>query len=618
MAAFLRGSLKRTAAQLAAVGLLVAGCSGSQSTGPKQTSEDFADLQVSPDFTWSASTEIDLQVQLEARGAYPVTTNGALLELVDGAGTMLAKSMVQEGRARFALKAPVGTEGLRLLFPTTGNTQALTQASGAVTMPVSYLVYGQDNGLSYWFPSTESVVSGKVADNTNLIDDGNFDQENDLPYVESLTSLLPVKGRWYKTHLTHTAWEPKIHNGQLDIGHPQLGEQSAVVQDINVGTGKQVTLSLNLRQPSANNGLRADIVLSALDQNGPGTVLSMRSIDSGPTEYKSWTAVTITGVTPAWSQGVRVMIVCLPSTKQFSVETEVEVTTASLHDGGPPPDSDGDGVDDSVDEFPNDPTRVLSNLVPCQGYTVSAFEDMWPAKGDYDFNDAVLHHRIVYHRDVQNRLVSASVDMTISALGAGYHSGIAMRFLQPTTTTPTGYQTMAPGLVASVSGAAVRLDPQSPNTVIITDDAFASLPTYYQNNGEGPNGTPVHIGFQVTFNTSHAAAAGEVNGEFFIFLTNARGHEVHLPNYPPTPAADLSLFGTQDDRSNPAATSYYRTANYHPWGLEIVLGDTQFLHPLERVSIVQAYPGFASWAESNGQTSKNWYKAPVNSLVFHY
>jgi LruC domain-containing protein len=618
MAAFLKGSIKRSAAPLVAAGLLLIGCSGSQSTGPKQTSESFADLQVSPDFTWSASTEIDLQVQLEAHGAYPVSTDGTLLELVDGAGTMLAKSMVQEGRARFALKAPVGTQGLRLRFPATGNTQSLTQLSGVITMPVSYLVYGQDNGLSYWFPSTESVVTPKMTAGDNLIEDGNFDQEHELPYVESLNGLLSVRSRWYKTHLQQTAWEPKIHSGQLDIGHPQLGEQSAVLQDINVGTGKQVTLSLNLRQPAANEGVRADIVLSALDATGPGSVLAMHSIDSGPTEYKSWTAVTITGVTPSWSQGVRVMIVCLPSTKQFSVQTAVEVTTASLQDGGPPPDSDGDGVDDSIDEFPNDPTRVLSNLVPCQGYTVSAFEDMWPAKGDYDFNDAVLHHRIVYQRDVHNRLVSASVNMTISALGAGYHSGIAMRFLQPTTTTPTGYQTMAAGLVSSVSGAGVRLDPQSPNTLILTDDAFASLPTYYQNNGEGPTGTPVLVTFQVNFNTSHPAAAGEVNGEFFIFLSNARGHEVHLPNYPPTPAADLSLLGTQDDRSDPATTSYYRTANYHPWGLEIVLGDTQFLHPLERVSIVQAYPGFASWAESNGQTSKNWYRSPVNSLVFHY
>jgi len=53
-------------------------------------------------------------------------------------------------------------------------------------------------------------------------------------------------------------------------------------------------------------------------------------------------------------------------------------------------DSDGDGIQDADDDFPNDPARAFINFFPAAGYGSLAFEDLWPGKGDYDFNDLVV------------------------------------------------------------------------------------------------------------------------------------------------------------------------------------------------------------------------------------
>jgi len=52
-----------------------------------------------------------------------------------------------------------------------------------------------------------------------------------------------------------------------------------------------------------------------------------------------------------------------------------------------------------------------------------------------------------------------------------------------------------------------------------------------------------------------------------------------------------------------------------PWALEI--GD-EWQYPQEHVEIVEAYPGFADWATSNGTSNTDWY-LPSNAdldLVF--
>jgi hypothetical protein len=70
-----------------------------------------------------------------------------------------------------------------------------------------------------------------------------------------------------------------------------------------------------------------------------------------------------------------------------------------------PTDTDGDGVSDVRDEYPTDPKRAFNNYYPSKNNTGTlAFEDLWPAKGDYDFNDLVVDYNFNQVTNGENKL----------------------------------------------------------------------------------------------------------------------------------------------------------------------------------------------------------------------
>ncbi len=70
---------------------------------------------------------------------------------------------------------------------------------------------------------------------------------------------------------------------------------------------------------------------------------------------------------------------------------DVATITVIIVGGGT--DADGDGVPNDEDDYPNDGDRAFDNYYPANGPGTLAYEDLWPGKGDYDFNDLVLDYR---------------------------------------------------------------------------------------------------------------------------------------------------------------------------------------------------------------------------------
>ena len=69
-------------------------------------------------------------------------------------------------------------------------------------------------------------------------------------------------------------------------------------------------------------------------------------------------------------------------------------------------DTDNDGVIDSQDDYPNDPTAAYSIHTPSDtGWASLAFEDLWPSRGDYDFNDLVIDYRFTEVLNKKNKIV---------------------------------------------------------------------------------------------------------------------------------------------------------------------------------------------------------------------
>ncbi|MDZ7777449.1 MAG: LruC domain-containing protein [Bacteroidales bacterium] len=112
-----------------------------------------------------------------------------------------------------------------------------------------------------------------------------------------------------------------------------------------------------------------------------------------------------------------------------------------IEQGDDPSDTDGDGVADELDAYPDDPDRAFNNYTPSENsYATLAYEDLWPSKGDYDFNDLVIDYRFNQITNADNLVVDLEASFVVQAIGAGFQNGFA--FQLPVT----------PSMIQSVQG----------------------------------------------------------------------------------------------------------------------------------------------------------------------
>jgi len=266
------------------------------------------------------------------------------------------------------------------------------------------------------------------------------------------------------------------------------------------------------------------------------------------------------------------------------------------------PDTDGDGVFDESDYWPADPSKAYNAVFPSgNNYYFHMYEDLWPAMGDYDFNDVILKTRMHLWKNAQNKLVGGRIVSSVYWIGGGIPKGAGMEWFKDNGSA-TKLTYLPAGAATFTNPAYVVTDPMVPNAVKLFD-------------GDIINHLNDTVDFQFTWN--NAVAGNSVWVQVYIYMD--RDHEVHMFGHPPTNVANMALFGTDDDASpttwdwtagrqfnNPAG--FYRTAKNLPWGLEIV--SSELYIPNETTEILQAYPQFQAWAESGGAVNKSWYKYP--------
>ncbi|MBC8315448.1 MAG: LruC domain-containing protein [Bacteroidetes bacterium] len=241
-----------------------------------------------------------------------------------------------------------------------------------------------------------------------------------------------------------------------------------------------------------------------------------------------------------------------------------------------------------------------------------AFEDLWPGKGDYDFNDLVVDYTFAIQKNVSEEIEQVTATFIIYAFGASFHNGFGFTFpnVSPSSiTSVTGYN-IASGSIFNLSPNGTESG-QSAATFIGWDDSYRLMP--HPGSGIGVNTTvgspyvtPVTIVMEIVF-VDGAVTYSELDiGNFnpFIVVDQTRGHEVHLPDYVPTSLVDPSYFGTANDDSDPTSNRYYVTENNLPWGINI---PDVFEYPIEMDQVLWAYLNFASWAESGGAVNDDWY-----------
>jgi LruC domain-containing protein len=273
-------------------------------------------------------------------------------------------------------------------------------------------------------------------------------------------------------------------------------------------------------------------------------------------------------------------------------------------------DSDGDGVQDKLDAFPNDRSRAYVSYYPSQtGYANIGFEDNWPAKGDFDLNDLTVSYRYTFTSNAQNQVVDMKGEFTPLASGAAFHNGFGVQL--PVAASAVSSVTGQQAISNYISFASNGVESGQSRAVIVPFDNHEALlksadGSYFINvYPEKDKVTPKTATVMVTFASPIAASALQVsNFNPFLISDLRRGYEIHLPGYLPTDKADSKLFGTADDGSVPSSGKYYLSKENYPWAINFA---STYNYPIELKPVTQAYPHFADWALSGGTAFTDWY-----------
>jgi LruC domain-containing protein len=293
-------------------------------------------------------------------------------------------------------------------------------------------------------------------------------------------------------------------------------------------------------------------------------------------------------------------------------------------------DTDNDGISDLFDDYPTDQLRAFNNYFPSKTqFGTLAFEDLWPSKGDFDFNDVIVDYRFNPITNAANEVVNIQSKFVVRATGAGYSNGFgfqipilpfgAVQSVTGTNLTEQGFiSTLASGVEAN----------QSKATVIVFDNAWKNFSNINGSNANGLSGINTSIGGKSgvpdTLNVNltfvqpiNSSVIGLPPYNPFIIANKQRGKEIHLSDYPPTDLVDANLFGTINDNSNPLTGRYYKTINNLPWGINIT---ERYNYTIEKAEIIQGHLKFVSWAQSSGVYFKDWYKSSTGyrNSVFIY
>lgn len=281
----------------------------------------------------------------------------------------------------------------------------------------------------------------------------------------------------------------------------------------------------------------------------------------------------------------------------------------------PDADTDGDGVSDKVDDYPNDATKAFNLFYPDNGNFGSlVFEDRWPNQGDFDFNDLAIDFKYQGITNAANELVEVKATYVVKAVGATLKNGfgVEMNIPQAKVTNFTRSQPLTESFINTGSNG-LEVGHPSDKTVVIVYDNVSNIMqppngSIFVNTESGvayvdPDTTEISFALNPPLTSLEL---DELQPPFnpFMFVDRDRSHEIHLPDKEPTALADLSLLGTSDDDSDEATGKYYKTANDLPWAISM---PNSFDYPKEKVDILNAYYNFDDWAQSGGTNNTDWY-----------
>ena len=247
--------------------------------------------------------------------------------------------------------------------------------------------------------------------------------------------------------------------------------------------------------------------------------------------------------------------------------------------------------------------EIESDRVVTEG--VYAFEDLWPAQGDYDMNDVVVDFK--HERE-----------MTRNNTNENFRNIYQTFYL----TTYQNYVTL-------VSGLALKLNTKKkPTSIVMKKIASGSddeETVTFENDGSIyylTNDVKAELGTTYILELFYKDGVGKddlASVEPFIFRKEANDQEweVHIPYATPTAKMDFSYFGKGDDASKVSDNIFFVRSGNYPFAFYLAgvnidaFKDTILLRANESKMIDKLYPDFLDWSLSKGTEKEQWYLSPA-------
>ncbi len=590
-------------------------------SGCKKTTTDdtitMKDLQIPDGFTFETTKEVKVTIimpqSIDFNDTYRSRFNIYTANPDEGGKLLLAGSFDNDRKFTGTLKVP---QALNEVYVTT--------IAGALSVPVSEATFKEDGviinfGDEYGFTPPDTTEPGKkstsienydivpaksiMLSGANLVGNGDF-ENNDFGTIRYWSTPHPVDGKWYFTQYQGSMeWTNDDGNNVVRSPWTEPGNYyyGGVSQMINASAGDVVTFSADIKSVGTNNRLYSWLYL--IPRNAGGSVLAYYNVRY----YRpsaNWTNKTLIATMPNGTATCQVLVWTNDYTANAAVYVDNVVVT------GPVTDADNDGVDDDLDDYPNDPDRAFNVYYPNKtDWGTLAFEDLWPGEGDYDFNDLVLDYHFKSVLNSSNQLVEFFMDYSTRAVGASLVNGFALMLGgdPANINSVTGSQMTENYISLNSNGTEQN---QSKTVIFLFDNAFNTIGSsgsqFVNTKEDVPYVDPDTSQLVVTYTDPVSTdITGTAPYNPFIVVDKTRGKEVHLAGNVPTDLVDTGLFGTWADDSDPATGKYYQTVNNLPWALDLPVS---FDYPVEQVEILNAYNHFKEWAESGGSVYDDWYE----------
>lgn len=404
------------------------------------------------------------------------------------------------------------------------------------------------------------------------------------------------------------------------ISKPTTGSSSAVFSNVTINSTKLTV--------TAGNGTNRVVIVS-----------STNALNTNPSDATSYTANTVYGSGTAIGNGYVVyngsgnsvtVSNLTPNTKYYFTIVEYNGTTTTIKYAASLAlssntttlaDTDGDGVADVNDNYPNDANKAFNNNFPASGYATLMYEDMWPSKGDFDFNDFVVDYKFNTVTNADNNVVEINYSFLPRAAGCVYTSGFAFQLdgisannissITATGINTNGFTLNSNGTEAGHASGFANIPISSNLFTLFTGrsgndmvNTLASLTKLTANE------ISVSVKFMVNGvapaagTISYSSLGSNVFNPYLFITQDDRGHEIHLADRIPTSKMLTKYFGTADDKSSVANGVYFKTANNLPWALNV---NASIPYPLESKDITKCFSNILAWAISGGTTNVDWY-----------